>query len=114
MTEETPTLDTMRGKFAAIADADDEMVKDMASAMHLGTTLQGMIASITDAAKMMEANGLMEEGTIGTCTAVSNKETGVNYMINVSIADDEEMAGYEAALATARNLAEAGTVETQH
>jgi hypothetical protein len=109
MTEETPTLDTMRAKFAEVAEGDDALVADMASAMHLGTTIQGMIDSITEAAKLFS-----EEGTVGTCTAVSNKETGVSYMINVSIADAEEIAQYEAALATARNLAEAGTVETQH
>jgi hypothetical protein len=113
MTE--PTWDDIRAKFAAIAEANEEEVTAMSSAMHIGMTITGMMEAVGAAAKALKDAGMEpEDGTIGTATAVTNKQTGVSYLISVAIADDDDIAQYSAMLATARDITEAGTDETKH
>jgi hypothetical protein len=113
MTE--PTWDDIRAKFAAAAVASDEEVGALSSAMHLGMTITGMMDAIGEAASRLKDAGMTpEDGTVGTATAVTNKQTGVSYLISVAIADDDDIAQYSAMLATARDIGEAGTDETKH
>lgn len=98
----------------AAAEATDEEINRLSSAIHIGLTVMGMIDSIGETRKMMEKMGVdPDDGTLASSTILGHKPTDSLFQITVTTSNEEEAKAHAAMLASATDLDEAAGM-TKH
>ena len=104
-----------REKFASVAaEATDEEVERLSSAIHLGLTVMGMIESIGETREMMAKMGVdPDDGTLASSTVIGHKASGNMFAISVASATEADAELHRKMLTEASDLDEAETA-TKH
>jgi hypothetical protein len=107
--------DEARQRFIDVgAEATDEEIDRLSSAIHIGLTVIGMIDSIGETKKVMEKMGVdPNDGHLASSTILGHKPTGNLFQITVTTSNEEEAEAHAAMLASATDLDEAAGM-TKH